>query len=404
MLKQFVMWLFGYNKIIVCKSANRLISLLAKNNVNIWKLENNKDAITFYILKKDMKVLDLYCNKTLTTYKIASSKGLYIIFNRLKKKLPFLIGLLVFISLSIYTNSYIWYIDIKGTNVYTKEQLLTEIKKSYVPIGTKKRNIDCNTLENNLRIKYDKIAWISCNISGTCLTINLNETLNNDIIYDEKTPSNIISNKDCIIENIVATSGKVCCKKGQEVKKGDILISGAVNICNEYDELIETNYVSAKGIIYGISKYNYYDSFDMTYLTKEMSTKNKSKKVKNKYYLKIGNKYILFKPDKIHSGNTTVKTLKIGKTYYLPINIYREDNTKYDYIENVYTKEKALEKANKKLQLYINSLRKKDVEILQNNVKIYFESGKCVAKGTIKVKELIGIPSKLEIIEEQGEE
>ena len=95
MLKQFVMWLFGYNKIIVCKSANRLISLLAKNNVNIWKLENNKDAITFYILKKDMKVLDLYCNKTLTTYKIASSKGLYIIFNRLKKKIPFLIGLLV---------------------------------------------------------------------------------------------------------------------------------------------------------------------------------------------------------------------------------------------------------------------------------------------------------------------
>ena len=88
----------------------------------------------------------------------------------------------------------------------------------------------------------------------------------------------------------------------------------------------------------------------------------------------------------------------------MPINIYREDNTKYDYIENVYTKEKALEKANKKLQLYINSLRKKDVEILQNNVKIYFESGKCVAKGTIKVKELIGIPSKLEIIEEQGEE
>ena len=54
----------------------------------------------------------------------------------------------------------------------------------------------------------------------------------------------------------------------------------------------------------------------------------------------------------------------------MPINIYREDNTKYDYIENVYTKEKTLEKANKKLQLYINSLRKKDVEILQNNVKI----------------------------------
>ena len=62
--------------------------------------------------------------------------------------------------------------------------------------------------------------------------------------------------------------------------------------------------------------------------------------------------------------------------------------------------EEAKEKAVDKLNIYIDNLKKKGVEILENNVTISIENDKCTAKGTIVTKELIGVPETLNITEQ----
>ena len=67
----------------------------------------------------------------------------------------------------------------------------------------------------------------------------------------------------------------------------------------------------------------------------------------------------------------------------------------------------------KRLELYIENLEKKGVEILENNVTIEIVEGKLISSGTIVAKELVGIPeiidsdsvdlSKIKSTEIQGE-
>ena len=55
------------------------------------------------------------------------------------------------------------------------------------------------------------------------------------------------------------------------------------------------------------------------------------------------------------------------------------------------------------LQNYISELRKKGVEIIQNNVKIHIVNGRCIASGQIICKEQIGIAVPIDG-ESRGEE
>ena len=48
-----------------------------------------------------------------------------------------------------------------------------------------------------------------------------------------------------------------------------------------------------------------------------------------------------------------------------------------------------------KLQNYIENLRKKGVEILENNVTIKCDENRCIASGTLVVREKIGVPDPL---------
>ena len=61
-----------------------------------------------------------------------------------------------------------------------------------------------------------------------------------------KEPCNIIASQDCTITEIVTASGTPVVKAGDDVKKGDILISGAVYLYDDNNEVLDTNYVSAE--------------------------------------------------------------------------------------------------------------------------------------------------------------
>lgn len=65
--------------------------------------------------------------------------------------------------------------------------------------------------------------------------------------------------------------------------------------------------------------------------------------------------------------------------YYQPI-----------YETKTYTEEEARKKQEQLLQTYIADLKKKGVEILENNVTIECKDGECLASGILVVREILG--------------
>ena len=403
MLKRLITWLKGY---IILKvsgiSKERFINLCIKNNIDIWKIYDNNDCKLLHISKKAFKELEIYIKKTNVNIEIINKKGLPFLFYRYKKRKIFLLGIILFSSVIYSFSFFIWDISITGEDIYTDEQIIKKLEEYNIKPGTCINKINCEKLEKNLRKEFEDIAWISCEIKGTRLNINLVETIAPDDIKENRYPCNIVAVKDGIISDIYIESGTRVKEKGDEVKKGDILITGAVNLYNDYDELIETSYVPANGNVYAVVNYEYDDSFELDYYEKEYTGKEKTD-----YGLALaGNCFNHFKP-KIKYNNYDIisieKKIKIGPYFYLPFSLKKNCIKEYEPVLKKYDNKEAKIKARTKLNLYIDELNKKGVEILENNVKIEIDKNKCRAHGTIVTRELIGVPADITILN-QGEE
>ena len=396
-------WLFGYAIIHVKGNEyNRFLNLCAKNNILLWSIVQGEDYVSGKIYSKDLKKLNSYAQKANVEISVKNKIGLPHLMYRYKKRKIFFICILLLIAAVYSFTLYIWDIKVYGETIYTKEQIIRDIKENYVKFGTLIKDVDCVKLEEELREKYDQIAWISCEIKGTQLIINITETIEPELIDLWEEPCNIVAVKDGIVTDIMVRSGIKVTEKAAEVKKGDILVTGAVNIYNDYDEYIETNYVVADADVYGIVKYQYNDSFPMSYYEKEYTGKKK------KYYeLMLGDKiYSIFDKESNFINEDIIvhdNKIKIGEYIYFPFTIKKTEIKEYNPVARTYTTEEAKEKAVDKLNIYIDNLKKKGVEILENNVTISIENDICTAKGTIVTKELIGVPETLNITE-QGEE
>ena len=403
MFKKILTWLKGY-LILKVKgiSCDRFINLCMKNNLNLWNICEDNNCRTFRISAKSSKDLEQYIKKSGVELEILNKKGLPYIFYRYKKRKIFLLGLLLFIGLIYSFSFFIWDINITGEEIYTDEQIIKKLKEYDIKLGTPKSKINCSTLEKMLRDDYEDIAWISCELKGTRLNISINETILPENIKENEKPCNIIAVKDGIITDIYVESGTKVMNKGDEVKKGDILITGAINLYNDYDELIETSYVPANGEIYAIVSYDYNDTFELSHYEKEYTGESK------KYYgLCIANNVIEPYKPKTNYNNYDLtqndKKLKLGNVFYLPFSLKENIIDEYEPVLMTYTTEEAQSKAQMKLNSYIDELSKKGVEILENNVKIEIGDDICTSSGTIVTKERIGVPADITIIN-QGEE
>ncbi|MBE5944232.1 MAG: hypothetical protein E7258_04870 [Lachnospiraceae bacterium] len=402
MYKRFVKWLKGYKQIeIKGPWKDRFVNICSKNDINIWGIEEYKGNIRAYISSKDYEISEQYIKKTETKIDVICQVGLPCIINKYKNRYGFILGIIIFFVALYGFTSYIWDINVTGESFYTKEEIIKTVKDNYVDIGTPVSEINCEELEKALRNEYDKVAWISCEITGTRLNIEINETIEKDTIEAPDTPCNIIAVKDGIITKIVTRHGKTVKTIGEEVKKGDVIITGVINLYNDYDELIETNHIPADGDVYAIVESEYYDEFDMNYYEK-VYTENESKGISFLFGNKVitpfegNNDYELY--DKIVDEHK----LKLGNYIYLPISFYEITTKEYTSVLKTYTEEQAKEKAYKRMALYVEKLRKKGVSIVENNVTIDYVNDKCIMRGTIVTEELIGVPSELIIIE-QGE-
>lgn len=399
---KLIRWLKGYIKLnIEGTYKDRFINICTKNNVNMWGMNSYEKNITTYMLYNDYKNTRKYIDKTDVSIEIIEKIGLPFLCKAYKKRYGFMLGIALFFFLIYSFTSYIWDINVIGESIYTKEEIVKNVRDNYVDIGTPIEDINCEELEKILRVEYDKVAWISCELKGTQLNIEITETIEQDTIKVSNNPCNIIAAKDGVVTKIVTRNGKTIKTIGEEVKKGDVIITGVINIYNDYDELIETNYVPSDGDVYAIVENEYYDEFDLEYYDKVYTgneTKGYSIFFMNKSYetKKTNVEYELY--DTI----TSERKIKLGSSVYLPVVLYEITMKEYEAVPCSYTKEEAEEKAYKRMALYIDELGKKGVSILENNVTIEFVNNKCIISGIIVTEELIGVPSELIIIE-QGE-
>lgn len=375
---------------------NRFINLCRHAELPVYDLVWDDTGLFATMKYRDYKIAKGFEQKSGCRCSLVLQRGLVPLLQKYKKRFIFFLCLFFFFLLLFYSSRFIWHIRVEGEDAaYTQEEIVAYTTKNLIPVGTKKSSIKLSELERNLREQYDQIAWITCEIHGTCLTIRLTETISEETIEKQEEPCNIVAVRDGIVTELIATSGTKLVNPGDEVKKGDVLITGVVNIYNEYEELIETNYVPASGVCYGQTVYQYDQTFPMEYVKKKQGKKNK-----HAVAIRFGSRITsLHTPKQVegYEKEEEIHTFHIGKTYYLPFSLIIGIYSRPEYETMTYTEQEAVEKQETMLNNYIANLKKKGVEILENNVTIKCDENQCRASGTLVVRERIGVPEPLTI-------
>lgn len=377
--------------LITCddRDAIRLMNICSHKKIKTW-VDPNKEKTGFVIYTDDRKIVEETAADCMIEIEISESNGIFTRIKNNKKRFSVIIGFILFAVLIYWESLYIWHIDIEGCGQYTDDEVLRLIELEYPCYGVKKENIDINELKKIITDNLREVCWVSCNIKGTKLTISLKESVDVFEGTDMDTPCNIVASMDCTIYSIVTSSGTPVAIAGDEVKKGDILISGSVNICNDNSEVVDTRHVAANGDVFGISKIRYKEEIKYDYYKKEIKGKNI-----NKITIRIG-KYCVTPYKTAAEYNDSDQesdeyVVRIGD-FYMPISFTMDRNILYDVRGERYTEDQAASLAEQHLMTYIGKLQEKGVQIVRKNVIITKGKDGIIAEGDITIKLSVGVP------------
>jgi similar to stage IV sporulation protein len=317
-------YLIGYYKLrIKGWNLEKLINIAVSRGVNIWDVQRDRDGLVLntstysYIqLKEISKTIDCLLE-------IEGKYGLPFFLARLRRRKILLVGPILFIIIIYILSSFIWSIEVNGVETIPTAEVLTAAKEAGLKVGVWKSDLELRQIERSLMTKLDKTAWVGIEIKGTKAFIKIVEKV--VIPPEDPRPSHIIADKDGIITEVIVLEGKQLVKKGQTVKKGDILISGLME-----DHITETseeeNYliprqrmVKAKGIIKARVWYEAYAESPLIKYTEQRT--GKELKITG---LKIGDKLIITQhkkevPFRYFQKEEYVKRITFWRNLNLPV-------------------------------------------------------------------------------------
>lgn len=375
-------------------SPERFLNILSSHSIHIWDLNHTENGYEFTISLEDFRRLKPIVRKTKTRLLIRNRYGFPFFLQKYRKRKLFFAGILTAFLLLHSLSLFIWDIHIEGNYTYTENNLLDFLKEENVIHGMKKSQVDCDAIEKLIRNRYDDVTWVSASVSGTRLMIRMQENFDNNMVVESMGPADIVADSDCIITSIITRSGTPMVKKGDVAAKGDILVSGQIEILDDFGTVMAHEYTQADADIYGQVVYDYEDSIPLSY-EKKVYTGNEKKA----YGMRAFSWHLFLSAPRVSYENYDIireqTQLVLGTNFYLPFYMEKCYYKEYLYEPVKLGKEEAEKVLKKNINDFFENFIEKGVQIVGNNVKIHIDKKTGSASGKILIIQAIGKPAPL---------
>lgn len=401
----------GYIRIHICGgSYERFLNLCANHHIFLWNLCPVQKGYEADMYQKDFRSLAPIAKKCRTRVRIREKHGLPFFINRNRSRKMFAAGVVLCTCFIYYLSCFIWNISIEGNLSLSRETLMTYLEAEEVSYGAAKRSIDCKKLAAQMRNDFPNLTWVSVRMKGTGLFVNVQENTDENfaqefagqmqgtetaaqeqqrisdsgstLLPDSTAAADLVADIDGEIVQMVTRSGKPLVKEGDTIAKGDLLVSGQLEITDDAGTVVSYQYCEADADVYVKTTVSYEDSFPLVHTEPEY-TGNK----RNAWYVKLGTQPfgMDFGTGKFEKADVIGKEqqLKVLQDFYLPVSFCKITAYEYTEILKTYTKEEAISISEEKLQKFLQKNKQKGVQIFENNVKIETSATTCRAAGTI---------------------
>lgn len=382
---RFLHFLFGYVRIrIIGNSYDRFLNLCAFHRIGLWDLVPCGETYEAYVTLGDFRRLRGIARKSHASVRICQRHGLPFWLHRYRKRKACVMGVAAAALFMFWLSSHIWNISVEGNLSQTDDVIFEYLEANGVVHGMNRSQVDCKALAADIRNYFSDFAWVAAELKGTRLVIHVKEGILGDDGDGEEAqiPSDLVAARDGTVLELMVRSGTPVAAVGDEVKKGDLLVSGILPVYGDDGSLISRQYVASDADILLQTETPYEDVLKLNTVKKQYTEREKKL-----WEIRIlGTSFALpqsFEAYPLCDILTELKQVKLSENFYLPVYLREFTIKEYENVEITYTKQEASEILTANFQYFVKNLEEKGVQIFQNDVKIRWSAKTATASGIL---------------------
>ena len=145
---------------------------------------------------------------------------------------------------------FVWRVEVQGTERLEPEVITAALAEYGVRSGALASGIDAKTVERQMQIRFEEIAWITVNVEGSRVTAIIEEAVPPPAVVEDGIPTNLIAAETGFITKVEVQNGNPVVKPGDSVQAGDLLVSGIMD-----NKVGESRTAHARGQVYACLLY-----------------------------------------------------------------------------------------------------------------------------------------------------
>lgn len=375
-------------------SPERFLNACSHRGIELWGLRSAGGAYEMYMTLKDFRKIKALSKKTGTKVRVRRRYGLPFFLHRYRKRKLFFAGAFLAVCLVYILTLFIWEIDIRGNLRRTDEALLSFLRSRDVYCGMTAGSVDCDQIADDLRGAYADLVWVSASVHGTRLVIQVkeNEHLSAQTggRAQETEGTDLAATQDCTILSIVTRQGTPLVHEGDQVKKGDLLVNGRLDLKNDAGEVTGYRYCQAQADITGEYQISYEDTMEREFEIRSYQYERNNLVRQEELFLRAGDRIFSFGRLKNNYQEydyyVEESQLTVGENFSLPLFWGRRTAVPCSVRRENYTDSQLQQLLSRRFEKACQDIEKKGLEIIENDVKIYTEQNAACARGTLTVR------------------
>ena len=209
----------------------RFLNLCAQRGILFWNVEwMEATRLRLTVTRRGSRQAAALGERTLCTVTPAGRSGMPYFLARFKKRYAFWVGMGLSMAAVCVLSSFVLTIEVKGNTTVPTAQILTELRRQGLGIGTFGPGLDERAVGNKVLLQLPQLSWLSINLYGTRAEVLVREAVEAPELVDAQEYGSVVARASGIVTRVEALTGEAVVKVGDTVLEGETLISGTVHL------------------------------------------------------------------------------------------------------------------------------------------------------------------------------
>lgn len=228
-----IIWFFmGYCRVRISgASPEWALNKLSQARIAFRDMKKIDDfTIELLLPVKDITRAQATCVRAMCELVEVKRYGFHCVFGGLLRRPVFLILLLLAALAAIIVPKFVFFYTVTGNERVPEQLILRTLDELGVGVGTYGPSIKPQAVKNKILCRIPELKWITIQQSGMCATVVVREREPSEVVYERKTPRNVVATHAGTLTRVSVLAGNSLCKVGDSVIQGQLLVSAYTDL------------------------------------------------------------------------------------------------------------------------------------------------------------------------------